>query len=132
MQTSTTSIIGIIILCKPYSNVFTHHTKLEGWDPLRVEWVNILISFLFGCIFKSLSHRAEGLLLMEILSVCLFSVCDNFEPCDWSDCPKACLSLVETGSNVSEEEQVLGSRGECYLQYKSTQTGFDRKNWFGP
>ena len=50
----------------------------------------------------------------------------NFRPCDWSDCPKACLSLVETGSNVSEEEQVLGSRGECYLQYKSTQTGFDR------
>ena len=35
---------------------------------------------------------------------------DNFEPCDWSDCPKACLSLVENGSNVSEKDQVLGSR----------------------
>ena len=45
---------------------------------------------------------------MEILSC----VADNLEPCDWSDCPKACLSLVENGSNVSEEDQVLGSRGE--------------------
>ena len=51
---------------------------------------------------------------------------DNFEPCDWSDCPKACLSLVENGSNVSEKDQVLGSRGECYLQYKSAQTGLDK------
>ena len=61
-------------------------------------------------IFKSHSPWAEGLLLMEILfSVfCLSVFCDNFEPCDWSDCPKA-FSLVETGSNVSEEEQVLGS-----------------------
>ena len=32
----------------------------------------------------------------------------HFEPCDWSDCPKAHLSLVETGSNVLEEEYVLG------------------------
>jgi hypothetical protein len=77
-------------------------------------------------IFKSHSPWAEGLPLMEIpFSVCLL-VCDNFEPCDWSDCPKGCLSLVETGNNVSEDEQVLGSRGECYLQYKSTQTGVDR------
>ena len=36
----------------------------------------------------------------------------NCESCDWSDSPRACLSLVETGTNVSEEDQVLGSRGE--------------------
>ena len=52
-------------------------------------------------IFKSHSTKCWGLLLMEIPSVCLW-FCDNFKPCDWSDCPKACPSLVENGSNVSE------------------------------
>ena len=48
---------------------------------------------------------------MDFLVSVNLSVCDNFEPCGWSDCPKACLSLVENGRNVSEEDQVLGSRG---------------------
>ena len=54
-------------------------------------------------------HRAEGLLHLEFLSSTFLH---NLKPCDWSDCPKARLPLVETGSNVSEEDQVLGSRGE--------------------
>ena len=59
--------------------------------------------FSFSC---PTAHSAEGLLLLDFLSFR-----DNLKPCDWSDCPKARLSLVETGSNVSEEDQVLGSRG---------------------
>jgi hypothetical protein len=62
-------------------------------------------------IFKSHTIYAEGLLLMDFLFLC-HCVCDNFWACYWADCPKACLSLVENGSNVSEEEQVSGSRGE--------------------
>ena len=48
-------------------------------------------------------HRAEGLLHLDFLSSTFLH---NLKPCDWSDCPKARLPLVETGSNVSEEDQV--------------------------
>ena len=64
--------------------------------------IQVLLSFL-----SPTAHSAEGLLLLDFLSFC-----DNLKPCDWSDCPKACLSLVGTGTNVLEEGHLLGSRGE--------------------
>jgi hypothetical protein len=64
--------------------------------------VSFLAEVTFLSVFKSHSPWAKGFLLMEILSVFCVSVCDNFEPCDWSVCPKARFSLVENWSNVSE------------------------------
>ena len=40
-------------------------------------------SNIFNQCSSPTAQSAEGLLLMEILSVCL-SVADNFKPCDWS------------------------------------------------
>ena len=48
-------------------------------------------------LFKSHSPWDEGLLDLDFLS---FS--HNLKPCDWSDCSKGFLSLVENGSNLSE------------------------------
>ena len=85
----------------------------------KTSWISHGISYEICFIMSSSSkrifsfssptaHSADGLLLLDFL---YFR--DNLKPCDWSDCPKARLSLVETGSNVSEEDQVLGSRGKC-------------------
>ena len=63
-----------------------------------------------SCFSSPTAHSAEGLLHLDFPAFCN-QFGHNLKPCDWSSCPKAHLLLVETGSNVLEEGQVLGSRG---------------------
>ena len=78
--------------------------KVLKLDPPKM-YTNLIDSF-----SSPTAPRAEGLLHLDFPSFC-HQFCHNLKACDWSSCPKAHLSLVETGSNVSEEGQVLGSKG---------------------
>jgi hypothetical protein len=82
---------GVCFLLYAYLTEQARESELESGTSLIVHMFSCLypsVHFILQIHMVFLSPTAY--LLMEILSVC-DSVTDNFQPCDWSDCPKACL-----------------------------------------